>query len=209
MGELELFLYLAPIIIASLVLHELAHAVVATRLGDPTPREDGRLTVNPLAHLDPLGTLMFGVTYFLSSVIFGWAKPVHVQPAYFRRPQQDMALVALAGPATNLVIAVVCAAALVHAGLELGDDLRLLLARVYEVNLVLALFNLIPVPPLDGSRLVGAFMDRGTYTRWSALDAYGMFVIFGVIVFFREQFNEVFIAAINTSTDVIRTLVGG
>ena len=209
MGELELFLYLAPIIIASLVVHELAHAVVATRLGDPTPREDGRLTLNPLAHLDPLGTLMFGVTYFLSSVIFGWAKPVHVQPAYFRRPQQDMALVALAGPATNFVAAIVCAAVLVHAGLDLGDDVRLLLARVYEVNLVLTLFNLIPVPPLDGSRLVGAFMDEATYARWSALDAYGMFVIFGVIVFFREQFSELFVAAINESTDVIVTLVGG
>ena len=207
MGELELFLYLAPIIIASLVVHELAHAVVATRLGDPTPREDGRLTLNPLAHLDPLGTLMFGVTYFLSSVIFGWAKPVHVQPAYFRRPQQDMALVALAGPATNLVIAIVCAAVLVHAGIELGDDLRVLLARVYEVNLVLTIFNLIPVPPLDGSRLVGAFMDRGTYARWSALDAYGMFVIFGVIVLFNDEFSQVFLSALENTTAVIEVLV--
>ncbi len=209
MNDLELFLYLAPVIIASLVLHELAHAYVATRLGDPTPREHGRLTLNPIPHLDPLGTLMFGLTYFISPFIFGWAKPVLVQPGYFRRPQQQMALVAGAGPATNFLIALVCAAILFHAEIALYSDLSSVLALTYEVNVVLGIFNLIPIPPLDGSRIVGAFMNRATYERWSALDAYGMFVIFGVIVFFREQFSELFVAAINESTDVIVTLVGG
>jgi len=80
MSELELFLYLVPLLVGSMVLHELAHAVVATRLGDPTPREHGRLTLNPVSHLDPLGTAMFGITFWLSSFMFGWAKPVIVQP---------------------------------------------------------------------------------------------------------------------------------
>jgi len=208
LSQLELFLYLAPIIVASLVLHELAHAVVATRLGDPTPREDGRLTLNPIPHLDPLGTLMFGITYWISSFIFGWAKPVLVQPEYFRRPKQDMALVALAGPVTNVLIAIACGAVLFHGLVDSESSAFPVLALTYQTNLVLSLFNLLPVPPLDGSRIVGAVMDDGTYARWSALDAYGMFVIFGVIVFFREEFNEFFLSAIETSTDVIRLLVG-
>ncbi len=107
MNDLELFLYLVPVLIASMTLHELAHALVATLLGDPTPREQGRLTVNPIVHLDPVGTAMFALTYFLSNFIFGWAKPVLVQPRYFRRPKEGMALVAVAGPVTNFLIALV------------------------------------------------------------------------------------------------------
>jgi Zn-dependent protease len=206
-GELELFLYLAPILVASLVLHELAHALVATRLGDPTPREHGRLTLNPIVHLDPLGTAMFAVTYFLSSFIFGWAKPVLVQPQYFRRPKYDMALVAAAGPATNFVIALACVGALVH--MEFGEATTNVLIRSYEVNLVLGIFNLLPVPPLDGSRIAGAFMTDDLYARWSAADQYGMFIIFGLIVFFREEFNQLFGSAFEHSTNVMVTLVGG
>jgi Zn-dependent protease len=209
LNDLELFLYLAPVIIASLVLHELAHAYVATRLGDPTPREHGRLTLNPIPHLDPLGTLMFGLTYFISPFIFGWAKPVLVQPGYFRRPQQQMALVAVAGPATNFLIALVCAAILFHAEIALYSDLFSVLALTYEVNVVLGIFNLIPIPPLDGSRIVGAFMNRATYERWSALDAYGMFVIFGVIVFFNDAFSELFVSALDRTTAIVEVLVGG
>lgn len=207
MSDVELFLYLAPILIASLVLHELAHAVVATRLGDPTPQEQGRLTLNPIVHLDPLGTAMFVVTYFLSDFVFGWAKPVQVQPQHFRRPKYDMALVAAAGPATNFVIALACVAVLVH--MELGEVTRNVLIRSYEINLVLGLFNLLPVPPLDGSRIVGAFMSDEVYATWSAADQYGMFIIFGVIIFFREQFNELFGSAFAHSTSLIVTLVGG
>jgi Zn-dependent protease len=208
-SELELFLFLAPILVASLVLHELAHAYGATRLGDPTPREHGRLTLNPLVHLDPLGTAMFVVTHFLSGFIFGWARPVQVQPGYFRRPKQDMALVAAAGPAMNFAIALGCAAVAIHAGDRLDLGVHQVLEAAYQVNLVLGIFNLIPIPPLDGSRIVGAVMSDATYERWSALDAYGMFVIFGVIVFFREEFSKLFVSAFNNSTDLIRVLVGG
>ncbi len=209
MSKLELFLFLAPILVGSLVLHELAHAYGATRLGDPTPREHGRLTLNPLVHLDPLGTATFVVTYFLSGFVFGWARPVQVQPDYFRRPKQDMALVAAAGPAMNFAIALACAAVAIHAGDRLDLEVHQVLDAAYQVNLVLGIFNLIPIPPLDGSRIVGAVMSDATYERWSALDVYGMFVIFGVIVFFREEFSQLFVSAYNNSTDVIRVLVGG
>ena len=207
MNDLEGFLYLAPIILASLVLHELAHAYVATRLGDPTPRDHGRLTLNPLAHLDPLGTAMFAVTYFYSSFIFGWAKPVLVDLRSFRHPQRDMAIVAAAGPATNFAIAIVCAALFYHGGFEPFGDAARLLNDAYVVNVVLAIFNLFPIPPLDGSRIVGALMGPETYVRWSALDQYGMFVLLGVILLFRGEFSQVMTSALDQVTQVISFLV--
>ncbi len=207
MRDVQTFLLLLPILLASLTLHELAHAAVATRFGDPTPREQGRLTPNPIVHLDPLGTITFVITYFLTPFLFGWAKPVEVRPRFFRRPKQQMALVAAVGPLTNFVIALGCAAVLVHGTLSgrLGEVVFL----TYLLNLVLGIFNLVPIPPLDGSRILGAFMSDYAYTRWSALDQYGMFAIFGIIVLFRRQFSTLFVSALETSSDVMRTLVGG
>jgi Zn-dependent protease len=206
-NDLELFLYLLPVLVASMVLHELAHAWIADRLGDPTPREDGRLTLNPFVHLDPLGTAMFAITYFLSNFLFGWAKPVSVRPEYFRRPKQDMALVAAAGPATNFLIAIAFVALLVHSDIE-GRAFDVA-ALSYQVNLVLGIFNLIPIPPLDGSRIVGAFMSDDVYARWSALDPYGMFVLFGVIILFQSEFFTLFESAYDESTRLLVQLVGG
>ena len=207
MRDVQTFLLLLPILLASLTFHELAHAYVATRLGDPTPREQGRLTLNPIVHLDPLGTITFVITYFLTPFLFGWAKPVEVRPTYFRRPKQHMAVVAAAGPATNFAIALVCAAVLVHG--TLTGRLREVVFLTYMLNLVLGIFNLLPIPPLDGSRIVGAFMSDYTYSRWSALDQYGMFVIFGIIVVFGRQFSTLFVSALDASSDVMRVLVGG
>ncbi|MGH3005698.1 MAG: site-2 protease family protein [Gaiellaceae bacterium] len=205
--DLETFLYLIPFLVVSLVLHELAHALVATWLGDPTPRDDGRLTVNPVVHLDPLGTLMFVLTALVSDFIFGWAKPVMVQPRHFRRPQVDMALVAAAGPATNFVIALVCVGLLVHGDFT-GRTFDVLV-RAYQVNIVLGIFNLIPIPPLDGSRIVGAILPQGLYVRWSQLDQVGMLALFGLIFVFNDQFWEVFGEVLNRSTDFMVRIVGG
>ena len=207
MNQLELFLYLLPILIVSLVLHELAHAYLATRLGDPTAREQGRLTLNPIVHLDPLGSAMFVITFFLSSFAFGWAKPVQVQPRYFSRPKQGMALVAVAGPVTNFLIALACVAVLVHA--TLGPRTFDVLFQAMQINIVLGIFNLLPIPPLDGSRIVGAFMGDATYERWSALDQYGMFALFGIIIFFREEFSTLLGSALDESVRLMAALVGG
>jgi Zn-dependent protease len=190
-----------------MVLHELAHAVVATRLGDPTPREHGRLTLNPVSHLDPLGTAMFGITFWLSSFMFGWAKPVIVQPGYFRRPKEGMALVAVAGPVTNFVIALAVVAVLVH--VELSEGAFDVLALLYQVNVILGVFNLLPLPPLDGSRIVAVAMSDATYERWRSLDQYGMFAIFGLIFLFRDPFFELIGTAYEEVTSVMITLVGG
>lgn len=207
MNDLELFLYLVPVLLVSMTLHELAHALVATRLGDPTPREQGRLTLNPIVHLDPVGTAMFALTYFLSNFIFGWAKPVLVQPGHFRRPKQGMALVAVAGPVTNFLIALAFVAALVH--FQFGERTTDVLVLSYYVNVVLGIFNLLPIPPLDGSRIVAAGMTDALYARWSALDRYGILILFGVIVLFREPFFEVIGSALDHTTEFMVRIVGG
>lgn len=205
MQSLSTFLWLLPILLVSMVLHELAHAVVADRLGDPTPRITGRLTANPISHLDPLGTLMFGITYFATpSFIFGWARPVRVFPGNFRSPQRGMALVAIAGPVTNFVIAY--AFLVVYRNVTLSGRLADVIVYAVIVNVVLGVFNLIPIPPLDGSRVVGAFMNDATYRRWSALDSYGVFVLLGLYFLFRSQSLTLLSSAQNTALDTISLL---
>ena len=203
--SLETFLYLAPFLLVSLVVHELAHAYVATWLGDPSPRRDGRLSFNPLVHLDPLGTAMFALTALASSFIFGWAKPVMINARAFRRPQVDMAIVAAAGPATNLLLALGCLAVLVHGDLD-GRWFEVI-AYAFQVNVVLGIFNLIPIPPLDGSRIVAAFMPRTVHARWSQLDQVGMLALFAVIFVFNDQFWDVFSSVLDRTTSVMLTIV--
>jgi Zn-dependent protease len=167
----ELLLIL-PVLLVSLVLHELAHGVVADALGDPTPRAMGRLTLNPIPHLDLFGTLMLVITSLSGSVLFGWAKPVPVDPRHFRSPQRGMMLVGAAGPLTNFAIAVGASQLLRLASdtqgflFELGWDL-------YVLNLFLGFLNLIPIPPLDGSRVLGGILPSRLYPAWTSLDRYG------------------------------------
>ena len=207
MNDLGTFLWLIPFLIVSLVLHELAHALVATKLGDPTPRREGRLTLNPIAHLDPLGTIMFAVTYFTTGLMFGWARPVMVDARRFRHPKEGMALVAAAGPATNFVLALVAGAFIVHGSLH-GEAFDVA-ARAFLVNVVLGVFNLLPIPPLDGSRIVGALLSDAAYARWSALDQYGMFALFGLILVFQNEFFTLMDSAYGHTAEAIFRIVGG
>jgi Zn-dependent protease len=204
--DLEVFLYLIPIFILSLTLHELAHGWVAYRLGDPTAKLLGRLSPNPIVHMDPLGTLMFMISYW-TGFLFGWAKPVPVDPANFRHPQRGMAIVAAAGPATNFLLAILCALIAKQHGSfgEIGDRV---LGYAFLVNIVLGVFNLIPIPPLDGSRIVGAFMDRRTWLQWSSLDQYGMIFLLLIIFVFNNQFAIFFTGATDRVANVIADLVG-
>lgn len=176
-------LVLAPVLLLSLMLHELAHGLVANRLGDVTAKRMGRLTLNPLKHLDPVGTTVFIVTYLLPGfLVFGWAKPVPVSPYYFKNRQRGMALVGLAGPLTNFALAVVFAVILNATQPDRGGLLYEILFTAFIVNVVLGLFNLIPVPPLDGSRVVGAFLPRKAYEKWVELDRYGMILAILVLL---------------------------
>jgi Zn-dependent protease len=170
----ELLLRLAtwvPVFVLAICIHEAAHAWAAWKLGDPTPVVQGRLTLDPRAHFDPLGALMFLLAMF-SGVGFGWAKPVQVNPLNFRHMNRDMALVAAAGPASNFLQAFFWTAFLafiVSLANLLPPSLRWLIAPILTflaqmgsagilVNLGLAFFNLIPIPPLDGSRILRMFL---------------------------------------------------
>ena len=204
--DLETFLLLAPIVLVSLALHELAHAIVAFRLGDPTAKNEGRITLNPLKHLDPLGTLMFAVTSLVAGLPFGWAKPVPVHPGYFKRPKEGMAIVAAAGPVTNFVIALVCLAIFQHAGLD--GEAQEVVRLAYLVNVVLGIFNLIPIPPLDGSRIVGVVMNDATYARWVQLDQYGMIAVLALFFIFRDEFSTLLGDALESVTRVMNVIVG-
>jgi Zn-dependent protease len=177
------FLIISPLLLVSLVLHELAHGWVAWKLGDPTAKLHGRLTLNPLKHLDTWGTVMLAVTFLGSGgqFFFGWAKPVPISPQYFKDPQRGMMLVGAAGPFTNYVIALV-AAGLIWLTYTWSPWLENALDILFILNVILGTLNLIPIPPLDGSRVLGGFLPRDLYLRWVDLDRYGNYVFMGLLV---------------------------
>ena len=169
-----------PIALIAIIGHELAHAWVSTKLGDPTPRYEGRLTLNPLAHLDPIGALLMILTGF------GWAKPVGVNPMYYRDRKKGMALVALAGPVSNFLMAfvgILVAVILMIVGEKLGWSGKVLSTIIYIAelfcfrNLCLMVFNLIPIPPLDGSKILGMFLPNRTYYNILQYERYAIYLI--------------------------------
>ncbi|MEZ5125808.1 MAG: site-2 protease family protein [Thermoleophilia bacterium] len=174
-GDLLLrFLVMLPLLIVSLAAHELAHGYIADRLGDSTPRDEGRLTLNPIAHMDLWGTIVLVVTFLGSggSFFFGWAKPIPVVSQHFRSPQRGMMLVGAAGPAANICLALMCAG-LVWLTFSWSVFIAQALALAFLLNVVLATLNLLPIPPLDGSRVLGGLLPPSLYASWSALDRYG------------------------------------
>jgi Zn-dependent protease len=170
-----------PALLLAVTLHELAHGLVADRLGDPTARALGRLTLNPLPHIDPLGALAFVVAGF------GWAKPVPVAARNFRHPVRDMALVAAAGPAANFAIAFagLVALALFRQATGAGGPARAIdtmLFYVFTFNLGLAIFNLIPLPPLDGGHLLPYLLPRAMAPAIAALHRAGPLLLLVLLV---------------------------
>lgn len=174
------FLIAVAAILLSLCVHEWAHAAAATRLGDPTPHNHGRLTLNPAAHIDPLGALLF-----LFAGI-GWAKPVPVNPAYFARPKQDTAIVALAGPLSNLVLAFVSALLLGLFGSALSGMGRFpveFLQFFLHINLTLMAFNLLPIAPLDGSKIIQPWIPWRYEDRYADFLRVGPYILFALLLF--------------------------
>ena len=166
-----------PALLIAVTLHELAHALVADRLGDPTARLQGRITLNPLPHIDPLGALAFVVAGF------GWAKPVPVNAHNLRNPRRDMAMVAVAGPLTNFAVALV--GLIVYEILRrrsieipfLAEPIVRMLGWIYVFNLGLGIFNLIPLPPLDGGHFLPYIFPRASWTSLHQLEQYGPFIL--------------------------------
>lgn len=182
--DIKELIYLIPAILIAVSLHEFAHGYVSYKLGDPTPKATGRLSLNPLAHLDPVGTIC------LLFFHFGWAKPVQVNPYYYKDKKRGMALVGLAGPMMNFLIALICAFAIevilkVTGGY--GGDVIVFIFKLfnytYIINIGLGVFNLIPFPPLDGAKIIGALLPEEKYFKFMKYERYGQLIIFALLMF--------------------------
>ncbi len=186
MSLITRFITTLPIFLLAIVFHEYSHGWVADKLGDPTARDNGRLTLNPLIHLDPLGTLMFVISS-LSGVGFGWAKPVPVNPRNFKNPKRDMMWVSLAGPGANFSLAILFSIIwrlLLSSGISIYSARPLfsfLLMCIY-LNLLLGIFNLIPIPPLDGSRILTGILPMRQAIAFSRIEPYGFFILFALLL---------------------------
>ena len=172
---LEVLVLLIPVLLFALVFHEFSHGWVANKLGDPTAKDSGRLTLNPIAHLDMMGSLM------ILFVGFGWAKPVPVDSRYLANPRTDMMKIAFAGPASNLLLAFIAGTFIRFTG-NLGP-LSSMLMMFTQINIMLAVFNMIPIPPLDGSQIFSGLMVRKNPDLVLKLQIYGPQILFGLILF--------------------------
>jgi Zn-dependent protease len=177
---MELIIRIAALVF-SIIIHEVSHGYVAYRLGDPTARDAKRLTLNPLPHIDLMGSILLPLILVIanSPVLLGWAKPVPFNPRYFRDVKKGIMLVGLAGPVSNLILAAI--AGILFRILPVGGAVSLFLVHVCLINVVLAVFNLIPIPPLDGSRVVLGVMSPPMISRYLKLEPYGFLIIFGLL----------------------------
>jgi len=184
MSQILEFFIIAPPILMALTFHEYAHAYIANRLGDPTARQMGRLTLNPLVHLDLLGTAMLFIVHV------GWAKPVPVNPSYFRNPKKDLLWVSLAGPGANLMLAlcfglgcrILGVDSLQISGYETIDFIKFMFGFGLVINIVLAVFNILPIPPLDGSKIIMGLMPQKYENQMTPFLQYGPTILIALIV---------------------------
>ncbi len=208
----KIAIWTLPILLA-IILHEVAHGWVAWKLGDPTARSQGRLTLNPLSHIDPVGTVLVPLVLLtIGGFIFGWARPVPVDMRYFKNPHRDMAKVAIAGPAANFIMAIGWGFLAMWGARwqvdmpEIGQFLLYSGLAGVQINLILAALNLIPIPPLDGSRIVAAFLTPQLRSAYYRIEPYGFFILIGLI--FTGLLNPVLMPIYTALKGVVQSIIG-
>ena len=202
MEEYLVYLYIIPAALIAIVCHELTHGLFSYMLGDPTPKEQGRLTLNPAKHLD-----LFGIVC-LVFFGFGWAKPVRVDPRYYKNPKWGMALVAIGGPLANFIIALIsgCVLIIIENYAPYSEFIMIVFnffLYLMIINVGLGVFNLIPIPPLDGSKIVGAILPNTAYVQYMKYQKYGMIFIIGLLILFEILDKMGYPSLLNEFLDII------
>lgn len=202
-------LIILAVLLFSIILHEYAHGFIAYKNGDDTAYLMGRLTFNPVKHIDIFGTIILPLICYLSHLpMFGWAKPVPVNFLRLNNPKRDMAKVAFAGPAANLLLVALCVIILKILILSGSKDFMLLqtLGYTIQINLLLAIFNLIPVPPLDGSKIVAALLPTQQSLKYLRMERFGM--IFVVLLIILGGFRLIIVPILNFCLNFIYMIIG-
>jgi Zn-dependent protease len=217
MNELSLIqrivVWVLPVVFA-ITVHEVAHGWVARKYGDNTAYAQGRLTLNPIKHIDLLGTIILPGLLLITGTgfIFGWAKPVPVDARNFKKPRQDMAIVALAGPVSNFLMAMAWAL-LARIGITIGTNAEgVSLPLIYtgiagiSINLVLALINLLPIPPLDGSRILTGFLPSRLAWRYNQLERFGFIIL--LVLLYTKILNMILAYPMYIAQNLFLTIAG-
>ena len=209
--QIQTLLLIAPPILLALTFHECAHAYVANSFGDDTAKQSGRLSLNPLRHLDPLGTIMIFLVHF------GWAKPVPVNPYRLKNPKKDMLWISAAGPLSNMVLALISglllrfliAATGMPAEHSIMSLILFMLIMSLQINLALAVFNILPIAPLDGSKILAGLLPTRYANMMSFLDRYGPFILIALNIFGRATGVSILGAVIWPFVDFFSKLFAG
>lgn len=187
--EIIFFIFIILIFLLSIIIHEVSHGAMADYLGDPTAKNEGRLTLNPIKHLDPIGSILVPLILIISRVgiIFGWAKPVPVNPFNLRDKVYGQAKVAIAGPLANILVALIFGMVLRFLpflfSARIGENLIIIFSYIVWINLLLAIFNLLPIPPLDGSHILFTFLPKQFDSLKTFLIQYQLFILLFFIFF--------------------------
>ena len=202
LNNFEDLIYILPVLVISLTIHEYSHAYVSYLLGDKTAKTDGRLSLNPLKHIDPLG--------FLALIFFGfgWAKPVSINPDNYKNPIRDTSIVSLAGPLSNFIlgfVGVLFYAVVVKTSM---NSILIKFAQIFIIyNVSLGVFNLFPIPPLDGSKIIAGVLPLNLYYKFLALEKYGFIVLYLLLIFYPDIFNIITTPVLNFYNMVLLSLI--